>query len=247
MSSNGLELVGKHAIVTGGGTGIGAAIAAALVAHGAKISIVSRTPAPSPWFSTQADIADEAQVVRAFTSARAANGPISILVNNAGIAESAPLLRTSTELWNRILATNLTGAFLCARTALPDMLAAKSGSILNVASTAGLGGEAYLAAYCASKHGLIGLTRALAAELTHSSITVNAICPGYAETQMLQNAIDNVAKFTGATNDEARERLAQSNPGGRIATLAEIADAAITLLTGNRSGISLVIPGGAEA
>jgi len=247
MSFEILDPTGKHAVVTGGASGIGAAIAQALAARGARVSVISRSEHSTQWFSAQADVADEGQVKRAFALARETNGPISLLVNNAGVARSAPLLRTSVELWDRILATNLRGAFLCTRAAVPDMFEAKCGSILNVASTAGLGGEAYLSAYCASKHGLVGFTRALAAEFSGSGVTANAICPGYTETRMLEQAIDNVAKFTGATREAARERLAQSNPQGRIATLEEVADAAIALLIGTRTGIAVVIPGGSEA
>lgn len=243
------EIAGSHAVVTGGGRGIGLAIARALVRAGARVSIVSRTPererGDDAFFRASANVGINAQVAVAFNSCRAAHGPISILVNNAGIAASAPLLRTNLGMWKRMLGTNLTGTFLCTRAALPDMLAAKSGRILNVASTAGLSGGAYISAYCASKHGVVGFTRAIAAELHSKGITANALCPGYAETEMLDLAIANIVERTGATVDAARARLASENPLGRIAELDEIAAAAIDLIASDRTGVATVVPGGA--
>jgi NAD(P)-dependent dehydrogenase (short-subunit alcohol dehydrogenase family) len=248
-SDSGVDIRGKHALVTGGARGIGLAIATALLERGAQVSIVSRTAATagSEFFRAQADVSDEAQVQKAFDAARAAHGPIDILVNNSGIAESAPLVRTSKSLWDHIIATNLTGTFLCTRTAAQDMMIARWGRILNVASIAGLDGAPYISAYCASKHGVVGFTRAVAAEFDETGITVNALCPGYTETDMMSQAIAKIKKYTGASDEQARAQLAEMNPGGRIATVEEVATAAVDLICSDRNDIAFVVPGGQVA
>jgi NAD(P)-dependent dehydrogenase (short-subunit alcohol dehydrogenase family) len=242
-------LSGKHALVTGGARGIGAAIAKALADHGARVSIVSRQPGSAgvSFFAAEADVSDEAAVKQAFERCRKANGPVEVLVNNSGISDSAPLTRTSKTLFDRIVATNLTGTFLCSREAAQDMLIAKWGRILNVASIAGLMGAPYISAYCASKHGVIGFTRAIAAEFGGTGVTANAICPGYTETDMMQQAIAKIVKHTGSSEDGARQSLAMMNPEGRIATVDEVAQASLELICGEKNGVSLVVPGGMEA
>jgi 3-hydroxybutyrate dehydrogenase len=244
-----MNLSGKHALVTGGARGIGAAIARALAQQGARVSVVSRQPAgvSSEFTTAQADVSDEDEVKHAFEACRKVNGPIEILVNNSGVSDSAPLTRTSLELFERILATNLTGTFLCTREAAQDMVIAKWGRIVNIASIAGLFGAPYISAYCASKHGVIGFTRAIAMEFEPTGITANAICPGYTETDMMHQAIEKIMKHTGSSEGVARETLAQMNPEGRLATVNEVAQAALDLICGDRNGISLVIPGGMEA
>jgi NAD(P)-dependent dehydrogenase (short-subunit alcohol dehydrogenase family) len=242
-------LAGKHALVTGGARGIGEAIARALAQHGARISVVSRQPAAvaADFTTAEADVSDEDAVRAAFTACRKINGPIEILVNNSGIADSAPLVRTSLGLFERIVATNLTGTFLCSREAAQDMLIAKWGRIVNIASIAGLYGAPYISAYCASKHGVVGFTRAVAAEFESTGITANAICPGYTETEMMHQAIEKIVRHTGASVDAARASLALMSPEGRIATVHEVAEAALELICSDKNGIALVVPGGMEA
>lgn len=248
MSSEPADLRGKHAVVTGGARGIGLAIVQALLERGARVSVVSRTASGgAASFAAQADVSDEAQVQRAFSAARAANGPIDVLVNNSGIAESAPLVRTSKSLWDRTIATNLTGTFLCTREAAQDMIIARWGRIVNVASIAGLDGAPYISAYCASKHGIVGFTRSIAAEFDGTGITANALCPGYTETDMMAKAIAKITKYTGVSDEQARAQLAEMNPGGRIATVQEVADAALALICEGRTGEALVVPGGQVA
>lgn len=241
-----MSIAGKHALVTGGARGIGLGVASLLAREGARVSIVSRSArvvlSGVEGFVTQADVTDEAQIARAFAACRDRNGPIAILVNNAGIAESAPLNRTNRAMWDRIMATNATGTFLCTRAVVQEMVDAGWGRVVNVASTAGLAGAPYISAYCASKHAVVGFTRAIATELAAKGVTVNAVCPGYTDTEMMSRAIDNISSRTGRSEEAARELMAAGNPEGRIATVEEVARAVLDLIDGSSTGMSIVVP-----
>ncbi|KAF1070584.1 SDR family NAD(P)-dependent oxidoreductase [Variovorax sp.] len=234
MQANSLS--GRHALVTGAARGIGAEIARTLAAEGAVLTLLGRDrealqrvadtlPAAASHRVVAADVADPAAVQQAFAQARAALGPLAILVNNAGAAESAPFLKTSVELWQRMLSVNLTGSFLCTQAPLPDMLEAGWGRIVNIASTAGQKGYAYVAAYTAAKHGVIGLTRSLALEVARKGVTVNAVCPGYTDTDILRNSVANVVGKTGRSEADALAEFSSVNPQRRIVQPSEVADA----------------------
>lgn len=232
-------LEGQHALVTGGGSGIGAAIARELAAQGACLSLLGRrAEALSETLATLAgeghgmvvaDVADHAAVHRAIDTAAAERGGIDILVNNAGAAASAPAAKTSPELWQQMISVNLSGTFFCTQAVLPGMQARAYGRIVNIASTAGLVGYAYVSAYCAAKHGVIGFTRSLALEVARLGITVNAVCPGYTDTPLLDGAVGNIVAKTGRSAEDARSTLAASNPQGRLVTPEDVARTVVWL------------------
>ncbi|AQV94836.1 3-hydroxyacyl-CoA dehydrogenase [Cupriavidus necator] len=253
MTRNTASLSGRHALVTGGGRGIGAAIAHRLLADGASVTLLGRdagalqatvqalrevAPAGAVVSFVTADIADADSVARAFANAAEQAGPVSMLVNNAGQAHSAPFLKTDAALWRRMLDVNLTGTFLCTQAALPAMLDAGWGRIVNVASTAGLIGYGYVSAYCAAKHGVIGLTRALALETAARGVTVNAVCPGYTETDIVRDAVANIVGKTGRTEEQARAELAARNPQRRLVQPEEVADAVAWLCQPSAAAIT---------
>jgi NAD(P)-dependent dehydrogenase (short-subunit alcohol dehydrogenase family) len=226
---------GRHALITGGGTGIGAAIAAALAAEGARLTIAGRRRAPLEAMAAKlpgaciaiADVTKEGDCAAMVAAANAAHGPVDLVIANAGAAESAPAQRIDLAHWQRMIDVNLTGTFLTVKAALAD-ITRKDGDasrrrIVMVSSTAGIKGYAYVAAYCAAKHGVVGLARALALELASRGITVNAVCPGFTETALIDDAVANIAAKTGRTADAARAELARANPQGRLVTPAEVA------------------------
>jgi 3-hydroxybutyrate dehydrogenase len=248
-------LDGRHAVVTGGGRGIGAAIASALAAAGAKVTVMGRNEpqlreraATLPIAqAVRCDVTDEAGVAAAFAEATRTFGPPTILVNNAGAAASAPFARTSLELFRGMLEVNLIGTFLCSRAALPGMFEAGFGRIVNVSSIAGLKGAAYVSAYCAAKHGVVGLTRALALETATKGITVNAVCPSYTDTDMARQAIANIAEKTGRSAAEAEAALVQKNPQGRLIRPEEVAATVLWLCapgTEALTGQAIALAGG---
>ncbi len=227
----------RHALVTGGGSGVGKAIALALAEAGIKVTICGRrqqsldTVAQSNprIHGVSADVTDEASVKALYETAEAARGAFDIVVANAGMSGSAPAHKTTLGDWQRTLDVNLTGAFLTVRPALAGMLERKRGRIVFVASTAGLKGYAYVAPYVAAKHGVVGLMRALACETAKSGVTVNAVCPGFTETEMLDGSIARIVEKTGRSASEARAMLAATNPQGRLIEPDEVAAAVLWL------------------
>ena len=250
-------LEGRHALITGGGTGIGASAATHLNAGGAKVTVVGRRAEPLEFIrkivngtAVQCDVTDRAQIDRAFAEARAANGPIEMLIVNAGIADSAPFAKTSRESWDRIIATNLTAAFDCAQAALPDLLASENGRLIFVASVASLRGVPYAAQDAASKHGLLGLMRSLAVEFAKTNLTVNAVCPGYVETPMTYESIARVSQKTGRSADESRAAIEQMNASGRLVHPDCIGTMILTLClpqSQDVNGAAITIDGGTSA
>lgn len=247
-------LTGKHAVVTGGGKGIGAAISRSLAKAGATITIMGRDAKALELIATEldaqpitVDLTNENAARRAFEDATKLAGPIDILINNVGAAESAPFEKTSIDSWNRMIALNMTVAFTCSREVLPSMRARSYGRVVNIASTASLKGYSYVAAYCAAKHGLLGLTKAMAAETARYGITVNAVCPGFTETELLARSVQTIMDATGRTEDKAREDLLRTNPQGRFITPEEVAAAVLWLCSpeaNSVTGQAIAIDGG---
>ncbi len=258
MSDRSAPLAGRHVFVTGASRGIGADIAAALAADGARVSLVGRDAALLAAVAAElggaeraipivADVTDAASVKEAFATARRRFGPVHMLVNNAGQAAAAKFIDTDEALWHRIIGVNLTGTYLCTREAVPDMLQGGFGRIVNIASISGLRGAAYISAYATSKHAVIGFTRCLALEYATRNITVNAVCPGYVDTDIVKRAVDNIMKKTGRSASEAMATLTATNPQGRLIAPAEVSNAVLWLCrpgTESVTGQSIVISGG---
>ena len=236
------KLHNKLALITGGGRGIGRAIALLFAQHGARIAVAARTREQLE--SVAQEIGPDAIALTCDVSsgesvaAMFADLKPEILVNNAGVAESAPFVNTSDELWHRHLATNLTGVFYCTRAALPAMLERGWGRVINVASIAAKTGAPYIAAYAASKHGVLGLTRCVALEVATSGVTVNAICPGYVDTEMVERGVERITKRTVRTADEALDMLKRTSPQNRLVTAEEVAAMALLLASEDGRGIN---------
>jgi len=250
----------KHAVVTGGSRGIGAAIAAEFVRRGARVTIMGRS---AETLEEQAremrgergvtvsveecDVSNADSVANAFSRSVSTLGPVQILVNNAGTAKSRLFTQTTREIWDELIGTNLTGTFLCTQEVVPGMMEAKSGRIVNVASTAGLRGYKTMSAYCASKHGVIGLTRSLSQETAKHGITVNAVCPSYTDTYLTSLAVKNIVSNLGKTAEEAMGMLTNVITRGSLITVDEVASAVSWLCSPDASGvtgIALPIAGG---
>jgi len=261
-----MPLTGHHAFITGGSRGIGLACARALLAQGASVTLAGRdaaaleraaeslrateqegSPAMPRVETCVLDVTDEAAVHASIAAAARQLGPITILLNNAGQAQPAPFAKTTSRHWQQMLDVNLTGAFHCTQAVLPQMLEKGWGRIINIASTAGLKGYKYVSAYVAAKHGLIGLTKALALELATRNITVNAVCPGYTETDIVQDAIANIMQKTGRSEEQARAELAAGNPQQKLVQVEEVANAVAWLCQPSSSamtGQSIAVAGG---
>ncbi len=244
----------RHVLVTGGGSGIGAAIAKRFQEKGWAVTIAGRNEerlraqANRIKSSYQVmDVTDPEAIQRGFEAAQNQIGPIGVLVNNAGAAEAMPFMKTDFQQFQKTLAVNLEGVFLCTQAAIPGMLNAGAGRVVNIASTAALTGYAYVSAYCAAKHGVLGLTRALALEFARKNITINAVCPGYTDTDIIQNSIQKIVSATGRSAEEALQEFVKVNPQQRLIQPEEVAHTAYWLCeeaSASITGQAIAVAGG---
>ncbi len=255
-----IDLSGRAAVVTGGGRGIGAAVARALAAAGARVVVAARSATEIERIAEEliadghaalaipCDVTDPESVGRLAREAEAAVGIVDILVNNAGVASSAKLESLDLAEWNRLLAVNATGTFLCTRALLGGMVANGWGRVINIASVAGRAGAAYISGYAASKHAVVGFTRSIAAEVAARGVTVNALCPGFVATPMTDESVACIVAKTGLSAAEARQKVVTMNPQGRLIEAEEVAFVALALCDSRAGGINgqaIAIDGGA--
>jgi NAD(P)-dependent dehydrogenase (short-subunit alcohol dehydrogenase family) len=251
------SIAGRVALVTGGGRGIGRAIALALARAGADVAVAARSVPEIEAVAAEVqalgrrstflplDVLDRAALAASPAAVAAALGPVDVLVSCAGILQSGPVVRTADATWDGVLAVNVTAPFLLLRAALPGMLERRFGRVVNVASVAGRTGLRYGASYSASKHALVGLTRSAALEVGGRGVTVNAVCPGWVETRMMDDAVAAVCEATGRSPEEARAAMLAGVPGGRPSTPEEVADVAVLLASnGAINGQAIVVDGG---
>ncbi len=248
------EFAGRHVLVTGASRGIGWAVAQAFAATGATLSLVGRDAGRLQQRADAlaargfaADVADEAAIGKAIADAQAAQGPLDILVNNAGFGASKPFAKMDTAHWREMLGVNLDGVFFATRAALPGLLSRPQARVINLASTAGLTGYGYVAAYCAAKHGVVGLTRALAREYAKRDITFNAVCPGYVDTEMTETTLRTITEKTGRSAEQALAELTAGNPQGRLVRPEEVAATVLWLAStaaGSVTGQAIAVAGG---
>jgi NAD(P)-dependent dehydrogenase (short-subunit alcohol dehydrogenase family) len=250
-------LAGRHALITGANRGIGAAIARRIAAEGADVTLMVRTPQSAGAlagelkalgvrvFIAQADVADRAAVQRGCAEAAAALGPVDLLVNNAGSVQTIPFLRSEPELFERMIAVHLMGPVYASQAVLPSMIERKQGRIVNVASIAGLHGAPYVAAYVAAKHAMVGLTRALATEFQAKGVLVNAVCPGYTDTELVSHAVTKIVAKTGRSAEEAMQLILADAGQRRLVTPDEVAEAVVAFCdpTSTASGQTLALMG----
>lgn len=245
------SLKDEHAIVTGAGRGIGQAIARTLASLGCNVTLVGRKREGLEFTASEIrlkygvrtaiaclDVAREEEVKKGLNEAIRSLGSPAILINNAGAAESSPIHSMSTDLWERMISVNLTGIFYCTREVVPYMRTAKQGRIVNISSTAGIRGYKYVSAYCAAKHGVVGFTKSLAIELKSSGITVNAVCPGFADTGLFQKSVDEVVQKTNRTREQIVKEFLADAPGGRLVQPQEVADKVAWFCEKAQSGVT---------